>query len=98
VTAPLHVDDFIDDFSKNTPELKYARWFFMLHRLPSNLVVDFQALISPYRLFCTYAGKRYRVTGASQMGDIWLNTDQTKDYGHELRVDVTLCDQWSREP
>lgn len=88
----MHVDDFID---VNLGEHKYARFFFMLHRSPAILKSDFAQWIDQYKLFCDYAGKKYRVTGCSRMGDIWLSADFNREIGYELRVDVNACTNWS---
>jgi hypothetical protein len=84
----MHIDDFIDnEFGRSN----YARFFFFLHRLPAVLQCDFSQWISEYKLFCTYKGKVYRVTGASRMGDVWLAEDFTRENGYDLRVDVEAC-------
>lgn len=90
-----HVDDFID-FSRDKSEaVIYARWFFQLHRLPAILKSSFRKQISEYLLFCDYEGKKYRVTGASRMGDIWLTDDFDQETGYKLRVLLTDCSNWS---
>lgn len=86
----VHVDSFIDDPSQDA----YARWMLMHFRLPSDQRVAFAPFIRDRKLFCTYEGKRFRVTGASTMGDIWLTRDYKKDYGHDLRVLVRDCSNW----
>lgn len=48
-----------------------------------------------YRLFCTFGGRRYRVTMASRMGDIGLSTDPDEEWSYKERIDVTECSQWS---
>lgn len=91
----LHVDDFIDTYFT---QHCYARWFFSLHRLPAVLQADFKQWINQYKLFCSYEGTRYRVTGCSRMGDVWLSADFKREVGYELRVDVSHCSAWSDKP
>jgi len=92
---PAHIDDWVDgNFGKNT----YARWFFFLHRLAAVFQMDWAKQIAMFKLFCTYQGKRYRVTGASRMGDVWLSEDFNRDIGYELRVSVENCSEWSPAP
>lgn len=88
----MHVDNFIDGMES---EHRYARWFFMLHRFPAVLQAEFHEWIEPYKLFCDYKKNRYRVTGCSRMGDIWLTKNFAQDTGYELRVDVEDCSNWS---
>jgi len=88
---PMHVDDFIRAYDKD----KYARWFLMLQRLPALMKSHFHEWIKEYKLFCTYEGKRYRCTGSSRLGDVWLTSDFNRDTGYELRVNVEDCTEWS---
>lgn len=89
----MHVDDFIDR-RKTDP---YASFFFMLQRLPASLQFKFAEFIEQYQLYCTYQGERYRVTGASSLGDIWLTQDFSQSTGYRKRVDVWECSQFSSE-
>jgi len=85
-----HVDDFIDDFRQDA----YARWMLMHFRLPACQQSAFMPFIKDRKLFCTYNGKRYRCTGASRMGDVWLTTDFSREVGYDLRVVVSECKDW----
>ena len=93
----MHVDHFIYDHEE-FGRYAYARWFFLLHRLPAALKADFDPWIKAYRLFCTYEGATYRVTGASRLGDVWLATDFNRETGYDLRVDVEECSAWRDRP
>jgi len=94
----MHVDTFIDDRGNDTSGSKYAAWFLLLHRLPSMMALEFSEWIDPFKLFCTYGGARYRVTGASRLGDVWLRTDHKKSSGYDRRVDIADCSDWSDKP
>jgi hypothetical protein len=87
----VHVDSFIDDPTQDA----YARWMFMHFRLPAWQKASFEPFIKERKLFCTYEGKRFRVTGASTMGDVWLVRDFKRDHGYDLRVVVYDCKDWS---
>jgi hypothetical protein len=90
----LHVDDFIDDFRSDP----YARWMFLHFRMPAEMQMAFRKFMEPHKLFCTYLGHRYRCTGASRMGDVWLAKDFNRDMGYDLRVDLSECSNWGSEP
>ena len=92
--AEPHVDDFIDDHRQDA----YARWFFNLQRLPAILKADFSKWIAQYQLYCDYEGKRWRVTGCSRFGDVWITSNFKQDMGYEHRVQVTSCKGWSDKP
>ena len=51
-----------------------------------------------HKLFCTYKGKRYRVTGASRLGDIWLAKDFNEDTSYDERGDIRKCTEWGDKP
>lgn len=83
-----HIDDFIDDPDTD----KDASWFFLMHRLPASLQFKFSDRLSKLKLFCTYKDNyRYRVTGCSRMGDVWLTVDFEQSTGYQKRVDVADC-------
>lgn len=93
----MHIDEFCDD-NYGKPELYYVRWFFFLKRLPAVQQAEFHEWISRYRLYCDYEGKRYRVTGCSRLGDVWLSSDFKIESGYDLRVEVERCSKWSENP
>ncbi len=87
-----HVDEFI---SYGFGQHKYARFVLHYFRLPAVLKNDFREFMEDKKLFCTYGGKRYRVIGASRMGDVWLTSNLENSSGYELRVTPNLCSAWS---
>ena len=91
----VHVDDFTLKVYHKTPGDQYAAWFFFLKRLAACYEIMWDQYIKQYKLFCTYNGKRYRVTGASRMGDVWLSADFNREVGYELRVYLDECTDWS---
>lgn len=89
-----HVDDFIDD-----PETDvYASWFLNLKRLPAILQFKFVDQIKQYQLYCDYNGERWRVTGASRLGDVWLTKNIDQSSGYQERVPIDRCSNWSPTP
>lgn len=88
-----HVDDFVyHKYCKN----EYARFFFLLNRLPAALKMDFDEYIKPYKLFARCDDIWYRVTGASRMGDIWLSLDFDRTHGYDRRVLLDSIQEWSQ--
>lgn len=91
----MHVDDFIDDH-KSDP---YAAWMFLHFRLPAFQQARFNKFIENRKLFCTYNGERYRVTGASRLGDVWLTKDfKCPEAGYDIRPNVDECFDWGDKP
>ena len=86
-TTENHIDDFIDYGSMRSdgPENeKYARWVLNYFRMSAILQGDFAEFMKPHKLFCIFNGKKYRVTGASRLGDIWLTSDFSASCGYEF--------------
>lgn len=90
----MHVDDWVERFDGD----RYAQWCLFLFRLPAVMKMNFHDYIKDYKLYCTYKDVRYRVTGASRLGDVWLAKDMNRDMGYDHRVDVTECSEWSNKP
>ena len=90
----MHIDEFIDD-PRSDP---YASWVFNHFRLPAMLRAKFEQFMQAHKLFCTYKRSRYRVTGASRLGDVWLAKDHHQEVDYDLRVDVAECSAWGPQP
>lgn len=90
----LHVDDFIDGCDTDD----YAAFVFDWFRRPAIARGRFGKWMDQFKLFCTFEGARYRVTGASRLGDVWLSADFKRESGYEKRVNVAECSGWSDAP
>lgn len=91
----VEVDDFID---YNFGEHQYARWVLNYFRMSAALKSDFAPFMEPHKLFCTWKGVRYRVTGASRMGDIWLAANFEQKRGYDHRVNLAEVTDWGPTP
>lgn len=90
----MHVDDFVAH--SQSPD--YASWILMHFRLPAVMQAKFRDIMKDRKLFCSRAGHRYRVIGASRMGDIWLTKDFSRDAGYDERVDIADCTNFGDQP
>lgn len=94
-----HVDHFIDTHSPDdTPGQRYAKWMLHHFRMPAVWQMHFAPFLEGRRLFCTWEGKRWRVTGASRMGAVWLASDLACEVGYDERVGVAECTEWGPGP
>ncbi len=94
----MHIDEWIDRVDDVPEEENYPTFFFMLYRLNEVLKERWRPIIEKYKLFCTYKNKRYRVTGCSRLGDVWLDNNFNATHGYKHRVDVLECSNWSDKP
>ena len=96
---PTHVDEFIayGTHNDNEPNEKYARWVLDYFRGSAICKNDFHEFMKDNLLFCRHNGEKWRVTGASRLGDIWLTSNFEQDTGYELRVMVDACMCWDRK-
>lgn len=93
-----HVDDWLDSVFVKTHDEDYAKFVLEMHRWPAWKQMRYRQWILQHKLFCTYQGQRYRVTGASRLGDIWLTTDFERGSGNVLRVSLDECNNWGDKP
>lgn len=92
-----HIDDWLDNAHHSEDHNEtYARFVLEQFRWPAWKLTMYRKHTPP--LFCTYEGKRYKVTGASRMGDIWLAEDFERQNGYDKRVDVAACSEWKAIP
>ena len=97
-----HVDDFIDhgvpgERGQEDHNTSYARWVLAQFRFPASLAMATGKFIRRNKLFCTFRDEKYRVTGASRMGDIWLTKDFNQHTGYQTRVNVSDCSNWRQD-
>jgi hypothetical protein len=90
----MHIDDWLDLPAKDDAE-KLAKEFLEHCRRPA-AEKDY-AWIRANPLFCTYKGERWRVVGASRLGDVWLSKQFDRENGYEIRPDVDACSDWSKD-
>ena len=93
-----HIDDWIDSPRCADDGERYAKFVFWYFRYPAWAKMAFSPWMKDHKLFCTYEGERYRVTGAIRMGDVWLAKDFDREAGYDLRVDVAKCSAWAESP
>ena len=94
----MHVDNFIDFGTKDKYENEnYARWILNHFRLSASLKYIFDEFMKDHKLFCEYKGEKFRVIGASRLGDIWLTSDFNKTHGYKHRVSIEDCKNWSKK-
>lgn len=91
----MHIDDWLDTPAKDEGE-KWAKEFLEHCRRPA-IDKDY-TWIAENPLFCTYKGERWRVLGASRLGDVWLTKHFERVNGYDIRPDVDDCSDWSKTP
>jgi len=92
-----HVDEWLDTVSMDENEC-YAKFVLDNKRWPAWKKMFYEKWMAQFKLFCTFEGERYRVTGASRLGDVWLTKDFDQHTGYQKRVDVDSCSAWSPTP
>jgi hypothetical protein len=78
-----HCDTWIDDYEKPS----YVRWWLLLNRLPASLQIVAKDHLKPWpELYASQRGSRVRVTMASRLGDVGINTNLKAEHGYSNRV------------
>lgn len=95
----LHVDDWLDrpSYKPGSEGEIYAKFMLDYARLPAWKQMMYAKFMEGRKLFCMHNSKKYRCTGASRMGDVWLTRDFEQKDGYELRVEVSTCSDWSAD-
>ena len=86
-----HIDDWLDVPAVDEAE-RVAKEFLEHARRPA-VEKDYDWLAN-HVLTCTYKSRRYRCTGASRLGDVWLARDKKRVHGYDLRIDIADCSDW----
>ena len=90
-----HIDDWLDTPNLNCSQMEaYARFVLEFYRLPAWKQNLYQQFMNGNELYCTYNNVRYKVTGASRFGDVYLNSNLDAISGYTLRVAVSNCGYW----
>lgn len=98
----LEVDAFLDQTPMWFNEKEYLNYVhFMLEhfRKPAVVKIAHERYMQSHHLFVTYEDIRYKVTGASRLGDIFLakDLDRANGAGYDRRVLLNFAKltQWS---
>ena len=94
----MHIDEWLDKMEENPPEDENLKKVFEY--------LDFRRMSAAYqgvkfylrpmiKVFCIYNNIKYKIIGASRLGDVWLTTNFDADHGYELRVDIDDCSEFS---
>jgi hypothetical protein len=95
----LHIDNWLY-YRLRTSESSEAYAAFVIDnfRKSATWQNSVRPWMSQFKLFATYKGTRYRITGASRLGDVYCQPDFEKDHAYEHRVDVLTLTDWSDKP
>ena len=92
----MHIDDWLDTPAKKNDAEKWAKEFLGHCRRPA--IAKDHAWIEANPLSCIYRDERWRVLGASRMGDVWLTKNFERVNGYDIRPDVDDCSEWAKTP
>lgn len=92
----IEVDAFLDQvpmWFKEQEYLNYVHFVLEHFRKPAVVKIAHAKYMNHFRLYVTYEGKRYRVTGASRLGDIYLATSISRENGsgYDRRVPLNFA-------
>lgn len=88
----MHIDDFLDT-PQTDPGMQRVQEWFEKCRAPA--IVMERGWIGARVVRCSYQGERFRCTGASRLGDVWLTRDMKQSVGYQKRVDFSDCSDWT---
>lgn len=91
----MHIDDFLDTPQHDVTMQRVQEWFEAC-RAPA--AAKKHGWIAGRVVMCSYQGERWRCTGASRLGDVWLTLDFKQTIGYQKRVDFDDCSDWTLTP
>ncbi|MBT5491493.1 hypothetical protein HOK00_04205 [bacterium] len=89
-----HIYDWLEMPSKSIEEEK-VREFLDFKTRPAYYQMENKP--PKLKVFCHFDGKKYKITGASTMGDVWLAKDYNGTKGYDLRVSIAGCSKFEFE-
>lgn len=99
----IHIDEWLDSSGKEfysevdiNNDIVYAKFVLEYMRMPSYKILGFSRFMKDHKLFCTYEGKRYRVTMASRLGWIGLRLNHKAEHGYDVCAYPNNCYNWSK--
>ncbi len=95
---PTHIYEWLDHPELLTTEAERMVHKFLDYRtLPAfeQYKPENKAKVAGLNVFCEYKGIKYKITGASRLGDVWLAEDFNRDAGYDKRVMIDDCSKFS---
>lgn len=93
-TDEIHIYDWLETKKEDESEEK-LRELLDFQTRPAFWQYENKEKKPEHKCFCEYNGKKYRIIGASRLGDIWLTKHFDKDKGYDKRVMINECSNFS---
>ena len=95
----MHIFEWLEIKPKTEAEQK-AKIFLDFRTRPAMTQLDNEHKIQGLKIYCIYKLSKYRITGASRLGDVWLCKASSKEAlqdlpQYEKRVDIEDCSNFS---
>lgn len=87
-----HVYDWLDEISTDPGEIEAKEW---LEQFCKPAIEKDHDYLNRYKVTAVYYGRRFHVSGASRMGDVWLRDPGSKNF-YDRRVNVDELSEWQR--
>ena len=92
----LHIYDWLDEEKTDLAELKVQEYLDFRTRAAVYQMENKEKIYGLF-VYCEYKGIKYRITGASRLGDIWLAKNLERESGYDIRVMIEDCSEFSFE-
>lgn len=96
--GPMFMPKSLVEAMGGTDAANYARWVMHQYNVPASMSFDFEKFRRECKLYCTYKDRRYRYSGHSRHGDVWIREDFHSSEGYDLRVNIYELTNFSKEP
>jgi hypothetical protein len=95
---PTHIYEWLDHPELLTTEAERMVHKFLEYKtLPASeqYKPENKAKVQGLNVFCEYKGIKYKIMGASRLGDVWLAENFNRDNGYDNRVGIDECTNFS---
>lgn len=82
--------DWLDEPALNDAEASAKKWLDEFCKQPTK---KDEKWLERQKVTALWKGKRYHVSGASRMGDVWLRDEGSSNF-YDHRIDVTELSEW----
>lgn len=89
-----HIYDWLEEEGTTAAEKK-VKEFLDFRTRPAVYQMENRDKIKGLSVFCEYESIKYKITGASRMGDVWLAKNFERESGYDKRVMIDECSNFS---
>jgi len=96
----MHIHEWLDTFNKDKckdKELLIVHEFLDYKSMSEVYCIANENKFKDLKVFCIYKNEKYRLTGCSRVGDVWIHSNLDSDHSYVNRVSIKELSGFSHE-